>query len=147
MAAGKWSRTTPSKSFTMLSKLDMQVAFSHETCRHMLIYFALQRLFDGACDYGNEKEIGRGIARAIKEGLVKREELFSKRQATEVPTVFCTRSVSLLIILFSKSSLNFGTPTMARITSARPLKNNSRISVSNTLIYILFIVSIKVRTR
>ncbi|KAF2003150.1 Aldo/keto reductase [Amniculicola lignicola CBS 123094] len=34
------------------------------------------RLFDGACDYGNEVECGEGVARAIKEGLVKREDLF-----------------------------------------------------------------------
>ncbi|KAK0632028.1 NADP-dependent oxidoreductase domain-containing protein [Immersiella caudata] len=34
------------------------------------------RLFDGAADYGNEVECGQGIARAIAEGLVKREELF-----------------------------------------------------------------------
>ncbi|KAL1878620.1 hypothetical protein VTK73DRAFT_7701 [Phialemonium thermophilum] len=34
------------------------------------------RLFDGACDYGNEVEAGQGVARAIKEGIVKREELF-----------------------------------------------------------------------
>ncbi|KAH7063784.1 NADP-dependent oxidoreductase domain-containing protein [Paraphoma chrysanthemicola] len=34
------------------------------------------RLFDGACDYGNEVEAGQGVARAIKEGLVKREDLF-----------------------------------------------------------------------
>ncbi|KAF4624891.1 hypothetical protein G7Y89_g13279 [Cudoniella acicularis] len=34
------------------------------------------RLFDGACDYGNEIEAGQGVARAIKEGIVKREELF-----------------------------------------------------------------------
>ncbi|KAK0384203.1 hypothetical protein NLU13_8291 [Sarocladium strictum] len=34
------------------------------------------RLLDGACDYGNEKECGEGVARAIKDGLVKREELF-----------------------------------------------------------------------
>lgn len=34
------------------------------------------RLFDGAADYGNEKEAGQGIQRAIKEGLVKREDLF-----------------------------------------------------------------------
>ncbi|KAL5315107.1 hypothetical protein ACEPPN_017758 [Leptodophora sp. 'Broadleaf-Isolate-01'] len=34
------------------------------------------RLFDGACDYGNETEAGEGVARAIKEGLVKREDLF-----------------------------------------------------------------------
>lgn len=34
------------------------------------------RLLDGACDYGNEVEAGEGVARAIKEGIVKREELF-----------------------------------------------------------------------
>jgi len=34
------------------------------------------RLFDGACDYGNEKEAGEGFHRAIKDGLVKREDLF-----------------------------------------------------------------------
>lgn len=34
------------------------------------------RLFDGAYDYGNEKECGEGLQRAIKDGLVTREELF-----------------------------------------------------------------------
>ncbi|CAM1510142.1 Fc.00g004770.m01.CDS01 [Cosmosporella sp. VM-42] len=34
------------------------------------------RLLDGACDYGNEKECGEGVARAIADGLVKREDLF-----------------------------------------------------------------------
>ncbi|KAF9041654.1 D-xylose reductase [Panaeolus papilionaceus] len=34
------------------------------------------RLFDGAFDYGNEKEAGLGVKRAIDEGLVKREDLF-----------------------------------------------------------------------
>ncbi|TVY87679.1 putative NAD(P)H-dependent D-xylose reductase [Lachnellula willkommii] len=34
------------------------------------------RLFDGACDYGNEKEAGQGVARAIKDGLVQRSDLF-----------------------------------------------------------------------
>lgn len=33
------------------------------------------RLFDGASDYGNEKQAGEGVARAIKDGLVKREDL------------------------------------------------------------------------
>ncbi|KAF8908558.1 D-xylose reductase [Gymnopilus junonius] len=33
------------------------------------------RLFDGAFDYGNEKEAGQGVKRAIDEGLVKREDL------------------------------------------------------------------------
>jgi D-xylose reductase len=44
-----------------------------------VVYNAIKagyRLFDGACDYGNEVECGQGVARAIKEGLVKREELF-----------------------------------------------------------------------
>lgn len=42
------------------------------------IYEAIKvgyRLFDGAIDYGNEVEIGKGIKRAIDEGLVKREDL------------------------------------------------------------------------
>ncbi|KAG7879798.1 hypothetical protein KL905_001292 [Ogataea polymorpha] len=42
------------------------------------IYEAIKvgyRLFDGAMDYGNEKQIGQGIAKAIEDGLVKREEL------------------------------------------------------------------------
>ncbi|KAF2465384.1 putative aldo-keto reductase [Lindgomyces ingoldianus] len=34
------------------------------------------RLFDGAYDYQNEREAGQGIQRAIKENLVKREEIF-----------------------------------------------------------------------
>jgi len=34
------------------------------------------RHIDGACDYGNEKEVGLGIRRAIEGGVCKREELF-----------------------------------------------------------------------
>ncbi|CCH43137.1 NADPH-dependent D-xylose reductase [Wickerhamomyces ciferrii] len=33
------------------------------------------RAFDGATDYGNEKEVGLGFKKAIDEGLVKREDL------------------------------------------------------------------------
>ncbi|KAI9287509.1 xylose reductase [Umbelopsis sp. AD052] len=43
------------------------------------IYTAIKngyRLIDGAADYGNEVEVGRGINKAISEGIVKREELF-----------------------------------------------------------------------
>ena len=42
------------------------------------MYKAIQagyRLLDGAGDYGNEKEAGDGVKRAIADGLVKREEL------------------------------------------------------------------------
>lgn len=34
------------------------------------------RVLDGACDYGNEVEVGEGIARALNDGLCSREELF-----------------------------------------------------------------------
>jgi D-xylose reductase len=34
------------------------------------------RRLDCACDYGNEKEVGQGIARAIADGMCKREDLF-----------------------------------------------------------------------
>eukprot|EP00804_Cyclotella_cryptica_P024776 CCRYP_001744-RC/>CCRYP_001744-RC protein AED:0.10 eAED:0.10 QI:259/1/1/1/1/1/7/113/645 len=34
------------------------------------------RRFDSACDYGNEELTGKGIRRAIEEGIVKREELY-----------------------------------------------------------------------
>lgn len=34
------------------------------------------RHFDGAWDYTNSAEAGQGVQRAIKDGLVKREDLF-----------------------------------------------------------------------
>lgn len=34
------------------------------------------RRLDFACDYGNEKEAGEGLAKALKEGLCTRDELF-----------------------------------------------------------------------
>ncbi|KAJ2802173.1 hypothetical protein H4R20_003387, partial [Coemansia guatemalensis] len=34
------------------------------------------RLFDSATDYGNERELGEGLKRAMDDGLVKRSELF-----------------------------------------------------------------------
>jgi len=51
---------------------------NNDTCADQ-VYNAIKtgyRLFDGACDYGNEQEAGQGVKRAIDEGLVKREELF-----------------------------------------------------------------------
>nr|POF05911.1 putative nad(p)h-dependent d-xylose reductase xyl1 [Quercus suber] len=51
---------------------------TNETCADT-VYNAIKtgyRLFDGACDYGNEVEAGQGVKRAIDEGLVKREQLF-----------------------------------------------------------------------
>ena len=49
-----------------------------EQCKEM-IYEAIKagyRMFDTASAYDNEEEIGRGIKKAIDEGLIKREELF-----------------------------------------------------------------------
>ena len=43
------------------------------------VYWALKtgmRLIDTARIYGNEEGVGRGIRRAIKDGIVKREEIF-----------------------------------------------------------------------
>jgi len=43
------------------------------------VYNALKagyRLLDGAGDYGNEKEAGEGLRRAIADGVVKREDVF-----------------------------------------------------------------------
>lgn len=43
-----------------------------------MVYDAIKigyRLLDGAGDYGNEKEAGEGLRRAIKHGIVKREDM------------------------------------------------------------------------
>lgn len=51
---------------------------NNDTCADQ-VYNAIKagyRLFDGACDYGNEVEAGQGVSRAIKDGLVKRSDLF-----------------------------------------------------------------------
>ena len=48
-----------------------------------MVYEAIKvgyRLLDGACDYGNEKEAGEGVRRAIKDGIVKREEICGSSQ-------------------------------------------------------------------
>jgi len=74
----------PTPQIKLNSGYDMpQVGFGlwkvdNATCADT-VYNAIKtgyRLFDGACDYGNEVEAGQGVARAIKDGLVKREELF-----------------------------------------------------------------------
>lgn len=44
-----------------------------------VVYNAIKlgyRLLDGACDYGNEVEVGQGIRQAIDEGIVTRADLF-----------------------------------------------------------------------
>jgi D-xylose reductase len=34
------------------------------------------RRFDSACDYGNEKQVGEGLQRAMTEGLCSRQDLW-----------------------------------------------------------------------
>ncbi|KAI6153895.1 NADP-dependent oxidoreductase domain-containing protein [Pisolithus tinctorius] len=49
-----------------------------ETCADT-VYNAIKagyRLFDAAADYGNEKQAGEGLRRALQEGIVKREDIF-----------------------------------------------------------------------
>lgn len=49
-----------------------------DTCADT-IYNAIKtgyRLIDGAQDYANEKECGEGVRRAIKDGIIKREDIF-----------------------------------------------------------------------
>jgi D-xylose reductase len=49
-----------------------------ESCAQVC-YLAIQagyRRLDCACDYGNEAQVGQGIAKAIQDGLVTRQDLF-----------------------------------------------------------------------
>ena len=63
-------------------------------------------MIDEACDYGNEVECGNGINQAIKEGIVKREELWitSKLWNTyhrkEYVRLACLRSLNDLQIKY-----------------------------------------------
>lgn len=44
-----------------------------------IVYEAVKsgyRHFDSACDYGNEKQVGEGLQRAMREGLCSREDLW-----------------------------------------------------------------------
>ncbi|SCV06133.1 LANO_0H22826g1_1 [Lachancea nothofagi CBS 11611] len=50
----------------------------NEVCASQ-VYEAIKlgyRLFDGAQDYGNEKQVGEGIRKAIDDGIVARKDLF-----------------------------------------------------------------------
>ena len=44
------------------------------------------RLIDTALNYGSEKGIGKGIKRAIEEGIVKREDLFITTKGNDETT-------------------------------------------------------------
>ncbi|KAI6136346.1 NADP-dependent oxidoreductase domain-containing protein [Pisolithus sp. B1] len=57
--------------------LDCGRQVNKETCADT-VYNAIKagyRLFDAAADYGNEKQAGEGLRRALQEGIVRREEI------------------------------------------------------------------------
>ncbi|KAI6163868.1 hypothetical protein EDD17DRAFT_1755984 [Pisolithus thermaeus] len=62
-----------------------------ETCADT-VYNAIKagyRLFDAAADYGNEKQAGEGLRRALQEGIVRREEIFITSKATILTPIAC----------------------------------------------------------
>ena len=73
------------------------------------------RHLDCACDYGNEKQVGEGIAMAIAEGYVRREDLCARACNTSTPlngtalsvTAFhdCTITAELFVTPASHPSL------------------------------------------
>lgn len=72
LAFGKSLKRPVPIPFTTPSRLDI-VYSTVLVVRHSLKRSTHQLTFS---DYGNEVESGQGVARAIKEGIVKREELF-----------------------------------------------------------------------
>lgn len=66
-----------------LSTLRSKVLLSPLCCLTHLVGY---RLIDCASDYGNEKEVGEGIGRALADGLVK------------VGTFFCHKELSAVVL-------------------------------------------------
>ncbi|TPX60848.1 hypothetical protein PhCBS80983_g01563 [Powellomyces hirtus] len=73
-----------------------------DKCRDQVVesFKAGYRLLDNAADYGNEKEVGEGIKKAIDEGIVKREDIFitsklwNTNHAPEHVREACVRSLT-----------------------------------------------------
>ena len=79
LIAAKENRTVKLNSGYEMPTLGLGTwTLTGETCENA-VYEALKsgyRLIDTARYYGNESEIGKAVARAIKEGICKREEIF-----------------------------------------------------------------------
>ncbi|KAG1783528.1 NADP-dependent oxidoreductase domain-containing protein [Suillus placidus] len=73
------------------------------------------RLLDGAGDYGNEKEAGEGVRRAIADGLVKREDLFITSKARNL-----IKHVGLYV-LSGSLFYSYGTLSMPMIMSVKQI--------------------------
>ena len=74
-----------------------RTVFTYRPFDPKTVYNAIKegyRLLDGAGDYGNEKEAGEGVKRAIDDGLVKREDL-------------CACGVSFISIMCSLFSVSY----------------------------------------
>ena len=62
--------------YTMPSNRVTDSSMAHAVDIRCLLKQWTPRSTDSQTDYGNEQESGEGVARAIKEGIVKREDLF-----------------------------------------------------------------------
>lgn len=51
---------------------------------------------DGAGDYGNEKQAGEGVNRALKEGIVKREDLCEFQAADQGTRTHATLKILVI---------------------------------------------------
>lgn len=71
-ASGRSTTIPAPRPFTTPSRQATDFLMAHAVCDVRCAY----TIRTDRSDYGNEKECGEGVARAIKEGLVKREELF-----------------------------------------------------------------------
>ena len=60
------------------------------SCLFLFVKAGYRRL-DFACDYGNEKQCGEGIQKAIEDGLVKREDLFVTSKVSDWKTPRCRK--------------------------------------------------------
>jgi len=98
------------------------------------------RHLDSAADYGNEQQVGEGIARALKDGLCSREDLWitSKLWNTfhrkEYVQRACEKSLSDLGLrmdcVVGKTSglrLNCGTLFIEKNTFSEPVRNLCQI--------------------
>jgi hypothetical protein len=93
--------TTRLRDLVVQRSVSPERAFESITDQDFLkmVYNAIKagyRLFDGAGDYGNEKEAGEGVRRALKEGIVKRGELCAHWLCSSIvnPSFSLTRNSS-----------------------------------------------------
>ena len=77
MVSGRFPRNLAQNRFIRCGKAALYLFWTYFDIDHPPQAIKLgYRLIDGAYDYGNEKEAGEGVRRAIDEGIIKREDIF-----------------------------------------------------------------------